>query len=41
MMVGEGPYLISDLDRRGQHRSFTERYDRSLRTMIPVRPYAR
>ncbi|XP_036922201.1 ATP-binding cassette sub-family C member 11 [Sturnira hondurensis] len=41
MMVGEGPYLISDLDRRGQHRSFAERYDPSLRTMIPVRPYAR
>ncbi|XP_045674831.1 ATP-binding cassette sub-family C member 12 isoform X1 [Phyllostomus hastatus] len=40
-MVGEGPYLISDLDRRGQRRSFVERYDPSLRTMIPVRPYAR
>ncbi|KAM5298034.1 ATP-binding cassette sub-family C member 12-like isoform 5-T5 [Glossophaga mutica] len=40
-MVGEGPYLISDLDRRGQRRSFAERYDPSLRTMIPVRPYAR
>ncbi|XP_047385034.1 ATP-binding cassette sub-family C member 12 isoform X3 [Sciurus carolinensis] len=40
-MVGEGPYLISDLDRRGQRRSFSERYDPSLRTMIPVRPYAR
>ncbi|XP_063105386.1 ATP-binding cassette sub-family C member 12 isoform X3 [Cavia porcellus] len=40
-MVGEGPYLISDLDRRGQRRSFTERYDPSLKTMIPVRPYAR
>nr|XP_021576403.2 ATP-binding cassette sub-family C member 12 [Ictidomys tridecemlineatus]XP_040135631.1 ATP-binding cassette sub-family C member 12 [Ictidomys tridecemlineatus]XP_040135632.1 ATP-binding cassette sub-family C member 12 [Ictidomys tridecemlineatus]XP_040135635.1 ATP-binding cassette sub-family C member 12 [Ictidomys tridecemlineatus] len=41
MMVGEGPYLISDLDRRGQRRSFSERYDPSLKTMIPVRPYAR
>jgi hypothetical protein len=40
-MVGEGPYLISDLDRRGQRRSFVERYDPSLKTMIPVRPYAR
>uniref|UniRef100_A0A452TN78 ATP-binding cassette sub-family C member 12 n=1 Tax=Ursus maritimus TaxID=29073 RepID=A0A452TN78_URSMA len=40
-MVGEGPYLISDLDRRGQRRSFIERYDHSLKTMIPVRPYAR
>ncbi|XP_038317400.1 ATP-binding cassette sub-family C member 12 isoform X5 [Canis lupus baileyi] len=40
-MVGEGPYLISDLDRRGQRRSFTERYDPSLKTMIPVRPCAR
>ncbi|XP_016069254.1 PREDICTED: multidrug resistance-associated protein 9 [Miniopterus natalensis] len=40
-MVGEGPYLISDLDRRGRRRSFAERYDPSLKTMIPVRPYAR
>ncbi|XP_055476933.1 ATP-binding cassette sub-family C member 12 [Psammomys obesus] len=40
-MVGEGPYLISDLDRRGQRRSFSERYDPSLKTMIPVRPYSR
>ncbi|KAM9192148.1 LOW QUALITY PROTEIN: ATP-binding cassette sub-family C member 12-like [Dugong dugon] len=40
-MVGESPYLISDLDRRGQRRSFFERYDPSLKTMIPVRPYAR
>ncbi|XP_072488245.1 ATP-binding cassette sub-family C member 12 isoform X2 [Notamacropus eugenii] len=40
-MVGEGPYLISDLDRRGRRRSFAERYDPSLRTMIPLRPYAR
>nr|XP_055188412.1 ATP-binding cassette sub-family C member 12 isoform X4 [Nyctereutes procyonoides] len=40
-MVGEGPYLISDLDRRGQRRSFIERYDPSLKTMIPVRPCAR
>ncbi|KAH0507654.1 Multidrug resistance-associated protein 9 [Microtus ochrogaster] len=40
-MVGEGPYLISDLDRRGQRRSFSERYDPSLKTMIPVRPCAR
>ncbi|XP_042549375.1 ATP-binding cassette sub-family C member 12 isoform X4 [Dipodomys spectabilis] len=40
-MVGESPYLISDLDRRGQRRSFVERYDPSLKTMIPVRPYAR
>ncbi|XP_004629247.1 multidrug resistance-associated protein 9 isoform X1 [Octodon degus] len=40
-MVGEGPYLISDLDRRGQRRSFAEKYDPSLKTMIPVRPYAR
>ncbi|KFO29862.1 Multidrug resistance-associated protein 9 [Fukomys damarensis] len=40
-MVGEGPYLISDLDRRGQRKSFSERYDPSLKTMIPVRPYAR
>ncbi|XP_075392495.1 ATP-binding cassette sub-family C member 12 isoform X3 [Tenrec ecaudatus] len=40
-MVGEGPYLISDLDRRGRRRSFSERYDPSLKTMIPVRPYAR
>ncbi|XP_049976741.1 ATP-binding cassette sub-family C member 12 isoform X2 [Alexandromys fortis] len=40
-MVGEGPYLISDLDRRGQRRSFSERYDPSLKTMIPVRPRAR
>ncbi|XP_032710444.1 multidrug resistance-associated protein 9 isoform X1 [Lontra canadensis] len=40
-MVGEGPYLISDLDRRGQRRTFIERYDPSLKTMIPVRPYAR
>uniref|UniRef100_H0WU32 ATP-binding cassette sub-family C member 12 n=1 Tax=Otolemur garnettii TaxID=30611 RepID=H0WU32_OTOGA len=39
-MVGEA-YLISDLDRRGQRRSFVERYDPSLKTMIPVRPYAR
>ncbi|KAF5919732.1 hypothetical protein HPG69_000333 [Diceros bicornis minor] len=40
-MVGEVAYLISDLDRRGQRRSFVERYDPSLKTMIPVRPYAR
>ncbi|XP_058530683.1 ATP-binding cassette sub-family C member 12 isoform X6 [Ochotona princeps] len=40
-MVGDAPYLISDLDRRGQRRSFSERYDPSLKTMIPVRPYAR
>ncbi|XP_049720014.1 ATP-binding cassette sub-family C member 12 isoform X1 [Elephas maximus indicus] len=40
-MVGEGPYLMSDLDRRGHRRSFFERYDPSLKTMIPVRPYAR
>ncbi|XP_025776284.1 multidrug resistance-associated protein 9 [Puma concolor] len=40
-MVGEGPYFISDLDQRGQRRSFIERYDPSLKTMIPVRPYAR
>ncbi|XP_076427902.1 ATP-binding cassette sub-family C member 12 isoform X5 [Peromyscus maniculatus bairdii] len=40
-MVGEGPYLFSDLDRRGQRRSFFERYDPSLKTMIPVRPCAR
>ncbi|XP_074067508.1 ATP-binding cassette sub-family C member 12 isoform X3 [Macrotis lagotis] len=40
-MVGEGPYLISDLDRRGRHRSFVERYDGSLKTMIPLRPHAR
>ncbi|XP_052022567.1 ATP-binding cassette sub-family C member 12 isoform X4 [Apodemus sylvaticus] len=40
-MVGEGPYLISDLDRRGRRRSFSERYDPSLKTMIPVRPRAR
>ncbi|XP_072823403.1 ATP-binding cassette sub-family C member 12 isoform X3 [Vicugna pacos] len=40
-MVGDVPYLISDLDRRGQRRSFVERYDPSLKTMIPVRPYAR
>ncbi|KAG8510013.1 Multidrug resistance-associated protein 9 [Galemys pyrenaicus] len=40
-MVGEGPYLISDLDRRGRQRSFAERYIPSLKTMIPVRPYAR
>ncbi|XP_044777988.1 ATP-binding cassette sub-family C member 12 [Neomonachus schauinslandi] len=40
-MVGEVPYLISDLDRRGHRRSFIERYDPSLKTMIPVRPYAR
>ncbi|XP_008579385.1 PREDICTED: multidrug resistance-associated protein 9 [Galeopterus variegatus] len=40
-MVGEGPYLISDLDRRGRRRSFAERYDPSLKTMIPVRPHAR
>ncbi|XP_035980219.1 ATP-binding cassette sub-family C member 12 isoform X3 [Halichoerus grypus] len=40
-MVGEVPYLISDLDRRGHRRPFIERYDPSLKTMIPVRPYAR
>ncbi|XP_054426212.1 ATP-binding cassette sub-family C member 12-like [Pteronotus mesoamericanus] len=40
-MVGEGPYLISDLDRRGHRRSFAERYDPSLRTLIPVRPHAK
>ncbi|EHB16370.1 Multidrug resistance-associated protein 9 [Heterocephalus glaber] len=40
-MVGEGPYLISDLDQRGQQRSFSERYDPSLKTMISVCPYAR
>ncbi|KAM8775289.1 ATP-binding cassette sub-family C member 12-like isoform 2-T2 [Rhynchonycteris naso] len=40
-MVGEDPYLISDLDRRGRRRSFVERYDPSLKTMIPVRPRAR
>ncbi|XP_037372212.1 ATP-binding cassette sub-family C member 12 isoform X6 [Talpa occidentalis] len=40
-MVGEGPYLISDLDRRGQQRSFVERYIPSLKTMIPVRPNAK
>uniref|UniRef100_A0A2K5X360 ATP-binding cassette sub-family C member 12 n=1 Tax=Macaca fascicularis TaxID=9541 RepID=A0A2K5X360_MACFA len=40
-MVGEGPYLISDLDQRGRRRSFADRYDPSLKTMIPVRPCAR
>ncbi|XP_036044189.1 multidrug resistance-associated protein 9 isoform X1 [Onychomys torridus] len=40
-MVGEGPYLFSDLDQRGQRRPFLERYDPSLKTMIPVRPCAR
>ncbi|XP_027982807.2 ATP-binding cassette sub-family C member 12 isoform X5 [Eptesicus fuscus] len=41
-MVGESPYLISDLDKRSRRRrSFAERYDHSLKTMIPVRPYAR
>ncbi|XP_066204606.1 ATP-binding cassette sub-family C member 12 [Saccopteryx leptura] len=40
-MVGEDPYLISDLDQRGHRRSFVERYDPSLKTMIPVRPRAR
>uniref|UniRef100_A0A2K6FZQ9 ATP-binding cassette sub-family C member 12 n=1 Tax=Propithecus coquereli TaxID=379532 RepID=A0A2K6FZQ9_PROCO len=40
-MVGEGAYLILDLDRRGQRRTFVERYDPSLKTMIPVRPCAR
>ncbi|XP_008820849.1 multidrug resistance-associated protein 9 [Nannospalax galili] len=40
-MVGEGPYLISDLEQRGQRRPFSERYDPSLKTMIPVRPSAR
>ncbi|EPQ16475.1 Multidrug resistance-associated protein 9 [Myotis brandtii] len=41
-MVGEGPYLISDLDKRSRRRrSFAERYDHSLKTMIPMRPYAR
>ncbi|XP_021076051.1 multidrug resistance-associated protein 9 isoform X1 [Mus pahari] len=40
-MVGEGPYLISDLDHRGHQRSFAKRYDPSLKTMIPVRPRAR
>ncbi|XP_075851725.1 ATP-binding cassette sub-family C member 12 [Microcebus murinus] len=40
-MVGEGAYLISDLDQRGQRRTFVERYDPSLKTMIPVRPCAR
>ncbi|KAL4835950.1 hypothetical protein H8958_008726 [Nasalis larvatus] len=40
-MVGEGPYLISDLDQRGRRRPFAERYDPSLKTMIPVRPCAR
>uniref|UniRef100_A0A8C3VSX7 ATP-binding cassette sub-family C member 12 n=1 Tax=Catagonus wagneri TaxID=51154 RepID=A0A8C3VSX7_9CETA len=38
-MVNDGPYLIAHLDRRGQRRSFSERYDPSLKTMIPVRPY--
>ncbi|XP_072871819.1 ATP-binding cassette sub-family C member 12 isoform X4 [Chlorocebus sabaeus] len=40
-MVSEGPYLISDLDQRGRRRPFAERYDPSLKTMIPVRPCAR
>ncbi|KAM9046573.1 LOW QUALITY PROTEIN: ATP-binding cassette sub-family C member 12 [Megaptera novaeangliae] len=40
-MVGDGPCLISDLYRRGQQRSFSERYEPSLKTMIPVRLYAR
>ncbi|XP_043842702.1 ATP-binding cassette sub-family C member 12-like [Dromiciops gliroides] len=40
-MVSDGPYLISGLDRRGRRRSFVERYDPSLRTMIPLRPHAR
>ncbi|XP_036296981.1 ATP-binding cassette sub-family C member 12 [Pipistrellus kuhlii] len=40
-MVGESPYLISDLDKRSRRRSFAERYDHSLKTMIPMRPYAR
>uniref|UniRef100_F7GCF3 ATP-binding cassette sub-family C member 12 n=1 Tax=Monodelphis domestica TaxID=13616 RepID=F7GCF3_MONDO len=39
-MVGEGPYLISDFERR-RRRSFAEKYDSSLRTMIPLRPHAR
>ncbi|XP_074149416.1 ATP-binding cassette sub-family C member 12 isoform X1 [Sminthopsis crassicaudata] len=40
-MVGEAPYLISDLDRKARRRSFVERYDSSLKTMIPLRPRAR
>ncbi|KAM6222794.1 ATP-binding cassette sub-family C member 12-like [Rhynchocyon petersi] len=40
-MVGEGPYIISDLDRRGQQKPFSERYDPCLKTMIPVQHYAR
>nr|XP_012805668.2 ATP-binding cassette sub-family C member 12 isoform X1 [Jaculus jaculus] len=40
-MVGEGPYLISNLDQPGHRRTFTEKYNHSLRTMIPVRPCAR
>ncbi|CAK6436568.1 unnamed protein product [Pipistrellus nathusii] len=40
-MVGESPYLISDLDKRSRRRSFAERYDHSLKTMIPMRPSAR
>ncbi|KAM9607134.1 LOW QUALITY PROTEIN: ATP-binding cassette sub-family C member 12-like [Trichechus inunguis] len=39
-MVGEGPYLISDLDW-GQRRSSFERYDPSLKTMISMQLYAR
>ncbi|KAJ8782569.1 hypothetical protein J1605_000548 [Eschrichtius robustus] len=39
-MVGDGPCLVSDLYRRGQQRSFSERYEPSLKTMIPVRLYA-
>ncbi|KAI5249231.1 Multidrug Resistance-Associated Protein 9 [Manis pentadactyla] len=38
-MVGEGPY--PDLDQQGQRRSFVDRYDPSLKSMILVRPYAR
>lgn len=32
---------LSQIYRRGRRRSFVERYDPSLKTMIPVRPYAR
>ncbi|XP_038609802.1 multidrug resistance-associated protein 9 [Tachyglossus aculeatus] len=40
-MVGAGPYLISDLDRKSHRRSFAERYDSGLKTLIPLRPWAK
>uniref|UniRef100_K7FYJ5 ATP-binding cassette sub-family C member 5 n=1 Tax=Pelodiscus sinensis TaxID=13735 RepID=K7FYJ5_PELSI len=36
-MISSAPYLIPDLDIRGDERTFRHKYEPSLKTMIPIR----